>query len=165
MIALASSPLHAFAFGGIGCAALGLVFVVIGVAFVRNGSRFERRAERAEGEIVGYSTSDPAAWKLRRGLEVGPACLGGTMADDMFRPIVVFRTRDGQEVRATSRTGTNPRPGRVGRRVTVFYDPQNPQRILVDIVRRRLGCMGIGFIFMGGLGVMMGVAMVGLAYS
>jgi hypothetical protein len=179
MIVLAGSPLHSFAlaFGG-GFAAIGLVFLVIGVALTRTGRRFQRRAERAEGRIVGYDTSDPVLWRFGRRVQAGPGWFGANpvgdpaigvpasapvMPGEMYRPIVVFETREGQAVRATSRIGANPRPGRVGDTVTVFYDPQEPQRVHVDVMRRRAACIGAAFILLGGVAAALGLAVLAAA--
>lgn len=45
-----------------------------------------------------------------------------------FLPVVRFTSRDGREVEATPRSGTYAGVSRVGRAVTVVYDPQEPTR-------------------------------------
>jgi hypothetical protein len=85
----------------------------------------------------------------------GPADpLGGFI----YRPTVVFTTADGHEVTATSTTGTNPRPGKVGDGVTVYYDPRNPERVQVSSTRRVRSCVETAFIVLGAPFGVIGVA-------
>jgi hypothetical protein len=76
----------------------------------------------------------------------------------IYRPTVQFTTADGQHVTATSTTGTNPRPGKAGDTVTVYYDPRNPEQVQVSSTRRVRGCVETGFIVLGTPFVVIGVA-------
>jgi hypothetical protein len=168
---LASSPVHGLAIAlGAGFTGLGLLFVLIAVGMMVVTGRFRRRGVRAQGEIVGFSATEASAPRWRGSSfgfsggatvdpPIGPGPLtgdaplmpasGSTLAGFVYRPTVVFTTADGTQVRATSRTGTNPRPGNVGDVVTVYYDPHNPQRVQVSSTRRVRGCIETGFILMG----------------
>jgi hypothetical protein len=53
-------------------------------------------------------------------------------ANDNQKPIVEFRTRDGQRLRVEGSISASPTPYRVGERIGVFYDPANPSDALID---------------------------------
>lgn len=155
MTVFASSPLHglAIAFGAAFTGA-GLLFILIAVGMMLVSGRFRRRGVRAQGRIVDFAATDTTVYRIpgtpfghprgpRMGPPIDPGALGqggvqptspapaNPLRGFIYRPAVVFTTRDGREVRATSTTGTNPRPGKVGDVVTVFYDPSDPQRVQV----------------------------------
>ena len=92
--------------GGI-VAALGLLSLVRTLLFVR-------RAERAEGRIVG------------RELYSGSGGRGPT-----YKPVIEFATPDGAVHRFTDPIQSN-RPGDVGDTVPVRYDPRRPGRARLD---------------------------------
>ncbi len=153
MITFASSPVDSFLtpFGAI-FAAVGLVFLLIGVVMAVSGRRWRRHAERTEGEIVAIDAIDPDS-------APGPPLTSGFV----YRPTVVFTTRDGTEVRASSSIASNPKPGRVGDTVRVLYDPRNPQRVRLDSIRGRGTCLEVAFILIGGTFAVFGVAVLVLA--
>jgi hypothetical protein len=177
---LASSPVHGLAIAlGAAFTGLGLLFVLIAVGMMAVSGRFRQRGVRAQGEIGGFSATDPSAPRWRGspfsfsgGATSDPPIDPGPLTGDtpvvpasdsaltgfVYRPTVVFTTADGTQVRATSRTGTNPRPGKVGDVVTVYYDPRNPQRVQVSSTRRVRGCIETGFILMGAPVAAIGIA-------
>jgi hypothetical protein len=53
-------------------------------------------------------------------------------ARDNQKPIVEFRTREGQRVRIEGGISASPTPYRVGERIGVFYDPADPSDALID---------------------------------
>jgi Protein of unknown function (DUF3592) len=182
VIVLASSPVHglAIAFGAAFTGA-GLLFILIAVGMMLVSGRFRRRGVRAQGRIVDFTATDPTFYRIpgtpfghprgpRMGPPIDPGALGQGgvqpaspgLADPLrgiiYRPTVVFTTPDGREVRATSTTGTNPRSGKVGDAVTVYYDPNDPQRVQVSSTRRVRTCVETGFIVLGTPFVVVGVA-------
>lgn len=182
MTVFASSPLHglAIAFGAAFTGA-GLLFILIAVGMMVVSGRFRRRGARAQGRIVDFVTTDPTSYRIpgtpfghtrgpRMGPPIDPGALGaggvqpsvpgpgGPLGGFIYRPTVEFTTADGQEVRATSTTGTNPHPGKVGDTVTVYYDPRDPHRVQVSSTRRVRGCVETGFIVLGAPFVVVGVA-------
>jgi hypothetical protein len=46
-----------------------------------------------------------------------------------YYPTVEFTANDGNLYRVGSNVGTHPPIGRVGSIVTIYYDPQNPEKI------------------------------------
>jgi hypothetical protein len=159
----------------------GLLFILIAVGMMVVSGRFRRRGVRAQGRIVDFVTTDPTTYRIpgtpvghtrgpRMGPPIDPGALdpggmqpsvpgpGDSLLGFVYRPTVVFTTADGQEVKATSRTGTNPRPGKVGDSVTVYYDPGDPQRVQVSSARRVRSCIEIAFIVLGTPFVVVGVA-------
>ena len=143
-----SSPAQSFfTVFGAAVAGFGAVFLAVGLIIRASGrGRFHGRAESAEGRIVGVDSAGTRTY--------GTGLTGGVI----YRPTVTFTTSDGREVTATSPIGTNPRPGNVGDAVPVRYDPRNPQRIRVDTVRARGGCVQSVFIAIGGALLALGLA-------
>jgi hypothetical protein len=160
MTIVASSPLHSFAvtFGAV-FTGIGLIFLFIGL-LIRAISRPFRGGERAQGRIVGYDTSDPTMWRVPGAPVQARFRLGASAFtnDIIYRPRVVFTTYEGTEVTATSRTGTNPRPGKVGDVVTVYYKPNDPQHVRVEAGRVQRTCVEVAFIVLGGVAAAIGIA-------
>jgi hypothetical protein len=52
-------------------------------------------------------------------------------------PVVEFRTRSGEQVRARTSEGGSPPPARVGDQVPVRYDPANPSTVEIDTIMGR----------------------------
>jgi hypothetical protein len=151
VIVTATSPAHPFfVVFGAAIAGFGVVFLLVGVA-IRTTSRAFRGAARATGTIVGFDPRVPGSirapgGRLRFGMPWSSP--GGTGM--VYMPTVEFTAGDGTTVKATSRIGTSPRPGRVGDRVTVFYDPGNPQRVRVQSGKAMRSCMEVAFMLFGG---------------
>lgn len=53
-------------------------------------------------------------------------------ANDNQKPVVEFRTREGQRIRIEGGISASPTPYRVGERIGVFYDPADPSEALID---------------------------------
>lgn len=139
-------------------AAFGLVFVAIGSVMLSGAARFRRTAASADATLVALQaeTSQGAGSSM----PVGDAMMTDSLSLT-YRPTVEFRTRDGEQVRATSPIATNPAPGRVGDSVRVLYDPADPQRIRLDTRSGRGGCLAWALIAFGMLPLAVGV--IGLA--
>lgn len=153
-IAAASPARHFFVIFGAGMAALGLVFLLIGL-LVRKTWRGFRGAARAEGKIVDFDAQLPGS-----GMRVGRARVSVSqqyMRGIVYMPTVEFTTADGTPVRATSHIGTNPRPGRVGDTVTVLYDPRNPKKVRVQSGKATYTCLELAFILFGGAVAALGI--------
>lgn len=51
--------------------------------------------------------------------------------DTLYAPVYVFTDRQGQTVKVTSSVASYPPPGKVGDKIEVLYDPENPQDSIV----------------------------------
>lgn len=166
MLILAASPLPpVMRIVGIVLALGGMFFCAIAYGIGYGQARLRRRRVRTEGTIVAFD----ARWG--RSTAVAPApSPEGIMAQTSgggpsYHPVVEFRTSDGETVRGTSSFGSNPRPGRVGDSAVVYYDPQDPRRVLVDTGRSR-AMTGCGQTVLAAVGVILLIAgVLALVYS
>ncbi len=133
----------------------GLVFVAIGVALTRSTRRFLRVAERTRGTVVSLRlrvgssiSSGPSAPPPTTPPTAGDA--GGSRQSRAYVPTVTFTTRQGEELTAESRIGSNPPAGRVGHEVGVLYDPADPSEFRIDSFLGRGKIGGPAFMFIGG---------------
>ncbi len=149
MFTAASSPLHGIAVSfGAGFTGLGLLFVLVGL-LIRRTSRPFKGGERAQGRIVGYETGPTAGMARVPGSRWRVGAYNPLGTTIIYRPRVVFTTHEGADVTATSRTGTNPRPGKVGDTVTVYYMPNDPQHVRVEAGRAQRTCLEVAFVLIG----------------
>jgi hypothetical protein len=119
--------------------AIGLALLAIGLTIAISSRRFRSRAGQAEGTIVALRARGSGTGSISAPIVTGP----------LYHPTVAFTTADGRAVRAESRVGTNPPPGKVGDTVTVFYDQAKPERFTTGKTQRRLGCLAAAFIAFG----------------
>ncbi len=78
--------------------------------------------------------------------------------NDVYFPMVQFRSRDGEERRFTASTGSSPPMHNVGEPVEVIYNPDNPDDAQInstfDLWFGPILCAGLGAIFtLVGMGV------------
>jgi hypothetical protein len=78
--------------------------------------------------------------------------------NDVYFPMVQFKSRDGEERRFTASTGSSPPMHNVGEPVEVIYDPDNPDDAQInstfDLWFGPILCAGLGAIFtLVGIGV------------
>ena len=99
---------------------IGVSMAVVGVLVLNRQFRLERTGERARGTVVGQE---------RESLTGHPGAVS-------YAPVVRFRTRAGQEIETSTRVGM-PAPPRLGRRVRVLYDPEQPTLAEIDTFRER----------------------------
>jgi hypothetical protein len=146
-----SSPAHQFftIFGAV-LAGIGLTFLLVGWIIHRTSRHLRGPAERAQGTIVGFDTSNPGAMRLPRTRVRVSTWSNFVGAGPVYRPTVQFTTAAGAHVTATSPFGANPRPGHVGDTVTVLYDPRDPRRVRVETQSRWVGCLEAAFMLLGG---------------
>lgn len=138
----------------IGWTAFGALFVAIGVHSLRARRSFQRRADRALGQVTELRWHDIAR---------GP----GRVSTVAF-PVLRFQTPDGRTLEVESLSGRNPAPARVGQQVTVLYDPHDPTQAALD-GDAVSSVLFVGFIILGaffmlsGLGMLLIAALVELA--
>jgi uncharacterized protein DUF3592 len=135
---------------GTEAAAFGVFVLVIGLAIALWFRRFKRRAVRVQGMIVGLVSS--------LGDDGGLPSADPTVT---YYPIVEFTTLDGAPVRGTSRIGSDPLAGQAGEAATVFYQPRDPARVLIETPRSgaRSGCAVTAFAVLGGVPLALGIGM------
>jgi hypothetical protein len=85
----------------------GLVFAGVGIYGVVTNRRLWRRGVRTTGSVV----------DLERRVNPDPK------VGVVYFPVLAFRTSDGEQMRAVSRTSGQPP---VGKEVPILYDPANP---------------------------------------
>lgn len=123
----------------------GLFFVCLGALLlipVRAARRFRQSAMRATGTVVGYQQTQ---WDA----EVGTR----------FDPVVTYRDQAGAEHTAVI-LGTSRKTLEPGQAVNVLFDPGSPGRAQIAGFdgRREQTWIAAGFVFMGCVTVLMGVA-------
>ncbi|MFF5537209.1 DUF3592 domain-containing protein [Streptomyces cinerochromogenes] len=95
---------------------LGTVFMAVGLTLRRRTRRLRQQGAKARGTVVRFHT--------RRDVDGN-----GTM----YSPVVQWVAGDGRTVEAVSPVARNTVGDlRAGAAVTVFYDPDNPKRMLID---------------------------------
>jgi uncharacterized protein DUF3592 len=120
-----------------GAAAFGLIFAAIGASMLVNQARFQRQALTTEGLVVALR---------RKEFNRASADIDIHFA---YYATVRFVTAMGQYIEAETRTATNPPPGRVGKTVTVQYDPADPQHFTTTRMARTSGCVAWVFVALG----------------
>jgi hypothetical protein len=127
-------------------AGIGALLVVVGIAITRANRRFDRRALRAPGQVVGVR------WEAV-----------GTPSDRTMTgfPELRFTLPDGQVVDTVARSGTSFDAMQEGQPVTVLYDPADPRRARVDSRSSSAGStlLGAAFIVIGGACVLLGAGL------
>ncbi|KUM91703.1 hypothetical protein AQI88_35360 [Streptomyces cellostaticus] len=95
---------------------LGTVFMAVGLIIRRRTRRLRQEGAKARGTVVRLMT--------RRDMDTNST---------MYSPVVQWVTGDGRTVETASPIASSTvgdlRPGAA---VTVFYDPDNPKRMLID---------------------------------
>jgi hypothetical protein len=130
-------------------AAFGAAVLLIGLTIALWLRRFKQRAVRTEGTIVGQVCS--AGERARR----------STDPTVTYHSVVEFSTQGGPSVRGISLIGSDPPAGKTGDRVTVFYNPRDPERVLIETPRSRArtGWAVAAFAVLGGAPLATGIGM------
>lgn len=140
----------------------GAVFLAAGVYLRTYRRSFRRRAVVVPGAVLELRAGGPTgvadmAAGMGMSTGVGPA--------EMYRPIVGFRTTDGRDVTASAPAGASKfllglRPGQP---VRVYYDPNDPTQVDLDLPGVH-GPLSVAMFGVGGCLTMLGllVAAVGL---
>lgn len=135
-------------------AAIGILFLVIGVAFVRSGSQFRRRPDRAgwrraEGVIVGYR---PGPW-------TGPA----NEQERLLFPVVRYVLPDGSEREFVNPTTVDTGLYRTGLRRAILVNPGDPSQAELASSNTVRASLRWGHVVLGGVFCVMGAAMLAVA--
>jgi len=104
--------------------------------------RFLDGAKRAEARVIGFEERESPR-------------LHGTPTQTIFHPVVEFITLAGEEVTATTTTGSMF-PDQPGGVVNILYDPGDPKQVRLDTGRGRglpavlvIGVLGLGILLFG----------------
>jgi hypothetical protein len=101
---------------------LGYLLVISGVLLLLGGVLAWRRAQRK------YS-----AWINAGGLVTSVVSHSIGAANFHYYPVVEFRTQAGKMVRFESELGFYPARHKPGQTVSVWYDPADPERAMLDL--------------------------------
>ncbi|MET7288690.1 DUF3592 domain-containing protein [Streptomyces sp. NPDC005573] len=95
---------------------VGALFLVIGINLLRGARRLRRDGASARATVVGFQTRSQVDSNRM-----------------MYTPVLQWVTADGRTVEVTSSSESSSVGDlRRGGEVTVFYDPDNPRRMLID---------------------------------
>ncbi|MCT9127371.1 DUF3592 domain-containing protein [Cupriavidus gilardii] len=135
-------------------AAVGILFLMLGVAFVRSGSQFRRRPDRvgwrrAEGVIVGYR---PGPW-------TGPA----TEQERLLFPVVRYVLPDGSEREFVNPTTVDTGLYRTGITRPILVNPADPSQAELASSRAVRASLHWGHVVLGGVFCVGGAAMLAVA--
>lgn len=93
---------------GLGFAGTGAVILVVAAFLFRRARQFQQTATTVAGTVVAQAESTTGEGRRS------------------YAPIVQFVTTEGRTIRFTDRLGTNPPSHAVGDKITVSYDPADP---------------------------------------
>jgi len=110
--------------------AFGVVGLLVGLALLFGGAYFVHHAHLDEflGLIAKSQTAEGTVIE-NRPVEVHPSS-GRTLPYTSYQAIVAFADQNDRPVTLPDQIAFSPPSFRVGQRVRVFYDPQNPQRAM-----------------------------------
>ena len=98
---------------------IGIGFLITAVAVFINTQNFLKDAISTEGTVTELVRS-------RSGSE------SSSSNSVVYRPVIEFKTRDGNLVEFTSSTGSNPPSYSMGESVGIFYHKSSPERAKTD---------------------------------
>jgi hypothetical protein len=124
-------------------AGIGALVVLAGIAVLRSGRAFDRRAVAAPGEVT------DVRWRW-----TGPA----TDKSPIGYPIVRFTLPDGRVVETEARSTTTFDVAEEGRSVSVLYDPDDPAQARVA-GRAGTTPVAAAALVIGGMCLLLGVAL------
>jgi hypothetical protein len=129
------------------------IFPIIGVGLLVGGGlawlqarRFVETAQRVVGEVVEYNEHDSTDD-------------GNTT--HMYTPVIRFAAANGKLVEKASEISSSHREYKLGQRVKVLYNPENPEEFKLDTVAQLyftpgiLAFLGIVFTIVGAIVVML----------
>ena len=130
--------------------AFGVVGLLVGLALLFGGAYFVHHAHLDEflGLIAKSQTAEGTVIE-NRPVEVHPSS-ARTLPYTSYQAIVAFADQNDRPVTLPDQIAFSPPSFRVGQKVRVFYDPQNPQHAMIDRGRKNFIIPGICLVF-GGL--------------
>ena len=118
----------------------GFIWIAFGAFFFINTKFFSSKSYRAAGTVVELKEVQRSSTSTSKSSSIS------------FYPVVRYETEGGKHVSFTSSSGSYPSPYKRGDRVTVLYDPKNPQKARIMSFRSMwlapVLCFGIGGIML-----------------
>lgn len=109
---------------------LTIIFTLATVFWGYSNFRFALEAKRGEGVVVEIKEHTRKAKRKQK---------------KSYHPVVEFVVADGSRQRFESQVGTNPASHVVGEEVVVLYDPNNPQKAIINgLLENFLGPLVMG---------------------
>jgi len=109
-------------------AIIGIGMVIVAIVLAINEQKFISTATHVSGTVTDFVT--------------GTDSKGNTN----YKPVVEFTTLDGQAYKYTSNISNNPPAYQVGQKVDIYYDPANPENVVIA------GQSGTIYLIIGGMG-------------
>jgi len=136
---------------------IGAISLLVGIAFLVGGGWWIHRNHL--DEFVGLiAKSDTAEGTVieNRAIKVHPAPASRTLSYTCYRAIVTFSDGNERIVTLADQIAFNPPSFRVGQKVRILYEQQNPQHAMIDRGWRNFIIPAICLVF-GGLTVLGGL--------
>lgn len=108
--------------------AVGLVFATIAILLITFASSFAENAMPVDAEVVGFHESRSSDGGLT------------------YYPIFHFTTPKGQGRQLRGSSGSVPPAYEIGERVAILYDPDKPEKVVINTL---MGRLGLALIFLG----------------
>lgn len=96
---------------------IGIIILIVEIIILMQRRSFRKRAVRVQGRVVDI-----------------------VLSGQYYYPVIEFQTKEGHTYRLTSNVGSYPSYRRKGDRLTVYYDPKNPEHFINET-----GCAGFLF--------------------
>ena len=100
----------------------GFIWIAFGAFFFIDAKFFSSKAYKATGTVV----------ELKKVRRLSTSSSGSTSHVTTYYPVVRYQTKNGKNVTFTSSSGSYPSPYKRGDRVTLLYDPENPQKARIE---------------------------------
>ena len=126
------------ALGRINCA-FGVIGLLVGIAFLAGGGWLihHSRLDQFLGLLAKSQTAEGTVIE-NRAIEVNPSSTSHTLPYVSYQAIVAFVDRSGRSITLPDPLAFNPPSFFVGQKVRIFYDPQSPERGMIDRGRKNL---------------------------
>jgi len=123
---------------------IGVILAGIGALLLVQEQDFLKVAVRSQGVVVDY--------------KMGRKKKNGRRSSSLF-PVVTYTTRENHEIKFVSSFGSTPAKYKIGEKVTVLYDPRDPNEAQIEGYMEQWFAptvlMGMSFIFLAiGAGVL-----------
>ena len=118
-------------------AIIGIGMVIAAIVLATNEQKFISTATKVPGTVTSFVTDTDSKGKIS------------------YKPVVDFTTTDGRQFTYTSGISSSPAAYSVGETVDIYYDPANPQNVVIG------GQTGLIYLIIGGMGALCALTSVG----